>query len=109
MPASRTPETAKLVSGAYEHDYVRADEALFRVGNAGDGCYRLEKGLLKILVTSPEGEELIISFIKPGEMVVPSWSSRSCSAKMRARGELLFATRSGRATLRPWLASPVRT
>ena len=68
LPARPGALPSLLFASAARH-HVRADEALFRVGDAGDGCYRLEKGLLKILVTSPEGEELIISFIKPGEMV----------------------------------------
>jgi CRP/FNR family transcriptional regulator, cyclic AMP receptor protein len=85
-----------LFASAAPH-YVRADEALFRVGNAGDGCYRLEKGLLKILVTSPEGEELIISFIKPGEMVgelaVIDGLPRSATAVAVKDCELSFISR----------------
>src|SRR3954453_22217746 len=60
--------SARLFASAALH-CVRAGEVLFRVGDHGDGCYRLEHGLLKIMVMSPEGEELIISFISPGEMV----------------------------------------
>src|SRR4051794_37880331 len=60
--------SARLFASAVPHR-VRAGEGLFRAGDTGDGCYRLEQGLLKITVMSPQGEELIISFISPGEMV----------------------------------------
>src|SRR5215217_4680619 len=85
-----------LFASAAPH-HVRADEALFRFGDAGDGCYRLEKGLLKILVTSPDGEELIISFIKPGEMVgelaVIDGLQRSATAVAVKDCELSFISR----------------
>src|SRR5262245_33839347 len=32
-----------------------AGEALFVAGDPGDGCYRLEQGLLKVVITSPQG------------------------------------------------------
>ena len=60
--------SSRLFASAAPHR-VRAGEALFRAGDSGDGCYRLEHRLLKITVGSPDGEELIISFIRPGEMV----------------------------------------
>ena len=63
----------------------------------GRRLYRLEKGVLKILVTSPEGEELIISFIKPGEMVgelaVIDGLPRSATAVAVKDCELSFISR----------------
>src|SRR5215207_657210 len=43
--------------------------ALFRAGDAGDGCYRIQTGLVKIVVTSHQGEERIISLLGPGAIV----------------------------------------
>src|SRR4051794_1087033 len=56
LPALPGALSSLLFASVAPH-LVRADEVLFRGGDVGDGCYRLEKGLLKILVTSPEGEE----------------------------------------------------
>jgi CRP/FNR family cyclic AMP-dependent transcriptional regulator len=44
-------------------------QVLFRSGDAGDGCYRLEQGLVKITVTSPQGEERIIAILGSGAIV----------------------------------------
>src|SRR5262245_47597538 len=43
-----------------------AGERLFAVGDAGDGCYLLDQGLLKVTVASPRGEERIIAILGPG-------------------------------------------
>lgn len=48
---------------------LKADEALFAAGDAGDGCYRLEEGLLKVEVVSPRGEARIIALLSPGAIV----------------------------------------
>jgi CRP/FNR family transcriptional regulator len=36
-------------------------EVLFEAGDAADGCYRLEQGLLKVSIASPQGDERILS------------------------------------------------
>ena len=38
-------------------------------GDAGDGCYRLEQGLLKVVVSSPKGDERSIAILGPGSIV----------------------------------------
>jgi len=48
---------------------LKADEALFVAGDPGDGCYRLEQGLLKVVVTSPRGDERILAMLGPGAIV----------------------------------------
>lgn len=48
---------------------LREGEALFRAGDAGDGCYRIQTGLVKIVVASQQGEERIISLLGPGAIV----------------------------------------
>jgi CRP/FNR family cyclic AMP-dependent transcriptional regulator len=43
--------------------------ALFVAGDPGGGCYRLEQGVLKVVITSPWGQERILSLLGPGEIV----------------------------------------
>lgn len=45
---------------------LQGGEALFRAGDPGDGCYRIQTGLVKIVVASQQGEERIISLLGPG-------------------------------------------
>jgi CRP/FNR family cyclic AMP-dependent transcriptional regulator len=48
---------------------LAAGETLFRAGEEGDGCYRLDRGVLKVNMTSPKGEERILAIIGPGSIV----------------------------------------
>jgi CRP/FNR family transcriptional regulator, cyclic AMP receptor protein len=59
---------SELFQDAVKHN-LRDGEALFRAGDAGDGCYRIETGLVKIVVASQHGEERIISLLGPGAIV----------------------------------------
>ena len=38
------------------------------MGESGNGCYRLERGLLKVVVTSPYGAERILAFLAAGSI-----------------------------------------
>jgi len=40
---------------------LKAGGVLFAAGDAGDGCYRLDQGLLKVMVASTSGEERIVA------------------------------------------------
>jgi CRP/FNR family transcriptional regulator, cyclic AMP receptor protein len=46
-----------------------ADEVLFMAGDAGDGCYRVEDGLLKVTMLSRAGSERILAFLGRGAIV----------------------------------------
>jgi CRP-like cAMP-binding protein len=48
---------------------LRADEVLFIAGDPGDGCYRVEEGLLKVTMVSRSGSERILAFFGPGAIV----------------------------------------
>jgi len=48
---------------------LKADEVLFLAGDAGDGCYRVEEGLLKVTMMSRSGAERILAFLGPGAIV----------------------------------------
>jgi CRP-like cAMP-binding protein len=46
-----------------------AEEVLFLAGDAGDGCYRVEDGLLKVTMVSRAGGERILAFLGAGAIV----------------------------------------
>ena len=48
---------------------LAADQILFVAGDAGDGCYRVEEGLLKASVVAAEGSERIMTILGPGSIV----------------------------------------
>src|SRR5262249_42325595 len=48
---------------------AKAGEALFVAGDRGDGCYRVEQGLVQITVTSDRGEDRIIALVGAGEII----------------------------------------
>jgi CRP-like cAMP-binding protein len=48
---------------------VTADQALFSAGDKGDGCYRVDDGLLKASVAEPGGGERILAVLGPGSVV----------------------------------------
>jgi CRP/FNR family transcriptional regulator, cyclic AMP receptor protein len=48
---------------------LAADRILFLAGDPGDGCYRLNEGLLKVSVASPKGAERILAILGPGSIV----------------------------------------
>jgi CRP/FNR family transcriptional regulator, cyclic AMP receptor protein len=79
MP-SRTRSTPSLLSELPEHlstdlfasatpQRLAADEVLFLAGDAGNGCYRVEDGLLKVTMVSRAGSERILAFLGPGAIV----------------------------------------
>jgi CRP/FNR family transcriptional regulator, cyclic AMP receptor protein len=45
------------------------DEVLFLAGDAGDGCYRVGDGLLKVTMMSRSGSERILAFLSTGHIV----------------------------------------
>ena len=59
--------SARLFAGA-KSCHLNAGEVLFAAGDAGNGCYRLERGLLKVIITSPQGEERILAILGAGEV-----------------------------------------
>src|SRR5262245_55340952 len=48
---------------------LKAGDVLFAAGDDGNGCYQLEKGTLKVILTSPHGEERILALIPSGTVV----------------------------------------
>jgi CRP-like cAMP-binding protein len=48
---------------------LKADAVLFLSGDTGDGCYRVEDGLLKVTMISHTGRERILALLGPGAIV----------------------------------------
>ena len=81
MPSNRPVSTNQsLLSGLPEHLSTKlftaatavkltADETLFMAGDAGDGCYRINEGLLKVTMVSRAGGERILAFLGAGAIV----------------------------------------
>jgi CRP-like cAMP-binding protein len=54
--------STELFAGA-ELVRLPAGRLLFRAGDSGDGCYRVENGLLKVTMVSSSGAERILAFL----------------------------------------------
>ena len=48
---------------------LEAEQTLFLAWDEGDGCYRVEDGLLKASVSAPNGGERILAILGPGSVV----------------------------------------
>jgi CRP-like cAMP-binding protein len=48
---------------------LAAEQTLFLAGDEGDGCYRVDEGLLKASVAAPNGGERILAILGPGAVV----------------------------------------
>ena len=48
---------------------LKANDTLFQTGDTGDGCYRLNSGILKVIMTSSQGDEQILAILAPGTIV----------------------------------------
>jgi CRP/FNR family transcriptional regulator, cyclic AMP receptor protein len=108
MPNTKTPISFKFVSvlpetllstlfkEATERGLLEG-EMLFRAGDPGDGCYRIQTGLVKVVVASQHGEERILSLLGPGaivgELSMIDGGPRSASVVAVADCSLLFVSR----------------
>jgi CRP/FNR family transcriptional regulator, cyclic AMP receptor protein len=77
---------------------LAADEVLFLAGDAGDGCYRVEEGLLKVTMVSRAGGERILAFLGAGaivgELSIIDGLPRSASVVAVRDASLSFLSRS---------------
>ena len=78
---------------------LKAGQVLFAFGDAGDGCYLLERGLLRVTVTSSRGEERTIALLGPravvGELSMIDGGPRSASVVALSDCLLRFISREG--------------
>ena len=57
------PEVSEALFAAARPHRLKADQTLFIAGDPGDGCYRVEQGLLKVSMLSPSGGERILAIL----------------------------------------------
>jgi CRP-like cAMP-binding protein len=73
------------------------DEVLFLEGEPGDGCYRVEEGLVKVSVISSKGGERILAILGPGavvgELAILDELPRSASVTAIRPSRLSFVSR----------------
>ena len=76
---------------------LAAEQMVFVAGDAGDGCYRVDEGLLKVSVVGSRGEELILAILGPGSVVgelsMIDGEPRSASVFALRDSKLSFVTR----------------
>jgi CRP/FNR family cyclic AMP-dependent transcriptional regulator len=76
---------------------LKAEHTLFMVGEEGNGCYRLEEGLLKASVRAPNGNERILAIFGPGavigELAMIDGGARSASVTALRDSKLNFVSR----------------
>ena len=76
---------------------LKADQMVFLAGDAGDGCYRIEEGLLKVSVGGSEGDERILAIFGPGSLVgelsMIDGAPRSASVYALRESKLSFVSR----------------
>jgi CRP-like cAMP-binding protein len=105
MPANATvdlfsalprPLSALLFADA-KPVHLEAGQVLFVADDPGDGCYRIEKGLLKVSIVSGSGDERILAILGPGaivgELAVLDGLPRSASVLALRDTELLFVSK----------------
>ena len=76
---------------------LATDQTLFMIGDEGDGCYRVEDGLLKASVAAPNGGERILAVLGPGSVVgelsMIDGAPRSASVTALRESKLCFVSR----------------
>ncbi len=76
---------------------LNANKVLFLAGDAGDGCYRVEDGLLKVTMVSRSGTERILAFLGRsaivGELSMIDGRLRSASVVAVRATKLSFLSR----------------
>jgi len=91
----------RLLSGLFAQArpvQLGADEVLFLAGDPGDGCYRIDSGLLKVMMISRSGVERILVVLGPGaivgELSIIDGRPRSASVVAVRDSTLSFLSRS---------------
>jgi CRP-like cAMP-binding protein len=91
------PEAAATLFASARPHKLKASQTLFLAGDPGDGCYRVEQGLLKVTVVSPSGGERILAILGPGavvgELAMIDTQPRSASVIAARDSELRFISR----------------
>jgi CRP/FNR family transcriptional regulator, cyclic AMP receptor protein len=103
-PSPTTNLLSELPTGLFSGLFAKArsmtlaaDQVLFLSGDEGDGCYRVDDGLLKVSVVAPAGGERILAVLGPGAMVgelsMISGAPRSAAVTAIRESRLSFVSR----------------
>jgi len=91
------PDISAALFSTARTQKLKADQVLFTAGDPGDGCYRVEQGLLKVTVVSPTGGERILAILGPGALVgefaMLDAQPRSASVTAARESQLSFISR----------------
>ena len=96
--AALPPELSQGLFAEVSKIHLAADQTLFFAGDEGDGCYRLDEGMLKANVIDPGGGERILAVLGPGSVVgelsMIDGAPRSASVIAVTESKLSFVSRS---------------
>ncbi len=88
--------SSRLLDGA-KPIVLAEGHALFRKDEPGDGCYWIERGILKVSVASRRGEERILAVLGPGaivgELAMLDDLPRSATVEAISESQLIFVSR----------------
>lgn len=91
---------ADLSAGLFDRArpvHLDPGQTLFLGGDPGDGCYRVDEGLVKVHVTSPSGRDRILAILGSGmifgELSMFDGAPRSASASAIHESKLSFVSR----------------
>src|SRR4029079_1577652 len=91
------PHRAQQLFAQATTSKLSAGQTLFLAGDPGDGCYRIDKGLLKVTMLSQSGGERILAILGAGaivgELAMLDGLSRSASVVAVRDAELSFVSR----------------
>ena len=95
--AALPPELSQSLFAKARPLALKADQTLFVAGDEGDGCYRVEEGLLKASIAAPAGGERILAVLGPGsvlgELSMIDGGPRSASVTALRDSKLSFVGR----------------
>ena len=63
-----SPELRETIAGACRARHVDKEECLFLEGRPGEAMYALAAGAIKLVKMSPEGREVVIRMVQPGQV-----------------------------------------
>jgi CRP-like cAMP-binding protein len=95
--AALPPRLSALLFANAKPVHLSAGHVLFTADDEGDGCYRIEKGLLKVSIISASGAERILAILGTGaivgELAVLDGLPRSATVLALRDSELLFVSK----------------
>jgi len=87
---------AHLANKAVERSYKKG-QLIFHQGDAGDSLFVVVEGLIKVFVTSEDGDEMVLVTLQPpdtfGELALVDGGSRSASAEALETTQVIALTR----------------